>query len=288
MPPEVAAHVAWLEQRGLARTTIYDRSRLLIRLAAFLPVPLLEASPEMLATWRASLIHAPGVICGYVSHATQFYAFAVTQGWITSNPAAGLPVPRRPRRLPRPVGEDDLERAVATAPARVRPWLALGGWAGFRAVEIANLRRESVLDSGPVPLLLVTAESTKGGRHERIVPMSPFVLAELRTAGLPGSGYVFRRMDGRPGPNRPHTITHLANEWLHECGIPETFHRFRHRFGSQLYMGTRDLRLVQEMLGHQDPATTAGYAAYAQDGAASAVASLRTPSRFTLVEGTAS
>jgi len=44
---------------------------------------------------------------------------------------------------PRPVSEDDLVLALATANDRVRPWLALAAFAGLRAIEIANLRVEN-------------------------------------------------------------------------------------------------------------------------------------------------
>src|SRR5215470_13954631 len=172
MDVHIARHARWMTQRGLAATTIADRTYLLARLEGWLERPLLDATAAELAGWRASMTHAPGVICQYASHAFQFYAWAVAEGLIDVNPAAGLPLPRRPRRLPRPINEDALDLAVTTAPGRIRPWLVLAGWAGLRAVEIAGLRRENVLDSIAQPVLLVTAESTKGGRHERIVPLS--------------------------------------------------------------------------------------------------------------------
>ncbi len=50
--------------------------------------------------------------------------------------------------------------------------------------------------------------------------------------------------------------------------------RLRHRFATQLYRVSRDLRMVGECLGHADPRTTAGYAAYAQEKAAEMVAAL--------------
>src|SRR5258707_12112514 len=79
MPPEVAAHLAWLAQRGRARTTIYDRGRLLIRLAGCLPVPLLEATPAMLAQWRAARSHPPPRAAGAVAPAGHVYAWAGAQ-----------------------------------------------------------------------------------------------------------------------------------------------------------------------------------------------------------------
>lgn len=57
-------------------------------------------------------------------------------------------------------------------------------------------------------------------------------------------------------------------------GIAATAHQLRHWFGSQLYAKTRDLRMVQEMLGHSSPTTTAIYAAFNPGDAVDAVQSL--------------
>ncbi len=154
---------------------------------------------------------------------TGFYDFAVTQGIRPDNPAAGLPVPSPPRGIPRPVSEEDLAAALACASERVRPWLVLAGWAGFRAKEIALLRRESVLDTAIPPMLLVARNATKGRRGRR-VPASPFVLAELRTAGLPRSGWMFPRRDGKPGPCTPWLVSQLAGRCFHEAGSAATLH----------------------------------------------------------------
>jgi integrase/recombinase XerC len=110
--------------------------------------------------------------------------------------------------------------------------------------------------------------------------MAAFVAGELRMAGMPHTGYVFRRHDGRRGPLEPWTVSHLANRHLRQCGIDATLHQLRHRFGTVLYQQTHDLRLVQELMGHADPATTAGYAAYDRSGAADAVEALPAPPRL--------
>ena len=185
-------------------------------------------------------------------------------------------MPRSGRTIPRPIGDDDLFAALETAPPRVRPWLVLAAWAGLRAKEIALLRRECVLDTLARPALLIATDATKG-RNERIVPLSPFVVGELRAAGLPASGWVFRRQDGHYGPNTPAKLSHLANRHLHGCGINATLHQLRHRFGTEAYRSGHDLRAVQELMGHASPETTAGYAAYANESAIAAVNALPTP-----------
>ena len=58
--PLIARYAAFMRQCGLARTTVYTRTRTLERLRARLGVPLAEATPQQLADWRAS---RPGAGC---------------------------------------------------------------------------------------------------------------------------------------------------------------------------------------------------------------------------------
>ncbi len=306
-------HLEHLRLRGHAPASVYARKRALARLAAWLEVPsgstdnagnpgppagdhaarassgnngtLLSATPAGLADWRAGLTVGDDAVVAYVSHVKSFYGWAVKEGLIAVNPAAGLPVPRLGRRIPRPIAEDDLMDALAAAPRRIRLMIVLAGWCGLRARELALLRRECIMETVTPPVLIVEAAAAKGGRRERVVPLSQFLLDEIALAGLPSSGYAFRRMDGRPGPNAPWRISQLVNRHLHRHGIAATLHSGRHRYGSQVYQASRDLRLTQDLLGHASPATTAGYAAWNRAGAAAAVEAIPVPARLRKVAG---
>lgn len=282
----VAAHLRALQAGGRhSPETIYYRRQHLARLGTALGKPLLEASAAELAAWREALTVAPGTITDYVVHTREFYGWAVREQLLDGDsPAVGLVAPRRARRLPRPIGEDDLLAAVDDAPPRIRPWLVLAGWAGLRAKEIAFLRRENVLDTARQPGLLIAEDATKGHR-EHLVPLCPFALEEILAAGLPASGWVYRRLDGRPGPNSPNRVSHLCNEYLHSLGIDATLHQCRHRFATEMFAEGGDLRQVQELLGHASPTTTSGYVAWNQAGAADVVARLRVPRRLKVVGG---
>lgn len=278
-PGALSAHLESMRRQGRAESTIVKRRRHLAAMAAAIPVPLLEAAHADLAAWRAGLQVTGNTAVQYAAHARSFYAWAVKEGLIEQNPCDGLELPPMVRGLPRPCDEETLMEALDTAPPRVRPWLVLAGWAGLRAKEIALLRRERVLDTADPPVLLVASDATKGNR-ERIVPLSPFVVAELRTAGLPRGGWVFPRADGQPGPNKPWVVSHTANAHLRSCGTGVTLHQLRHRFGTQAYRACHDLRTVQELLGHADPATTAGYAAYDRGAAVEVVGKIPAPQRL--------
>lgn len=100
--------------------------------------------------------------------------------------------------------------------------------------------------------------------------MSSYVWTEIRVA-LPRRGWVYPRRDGRPGHISAGSVSQLCNAHLSACGLQETMHQLRHRFGTATYAATRDLRVVQELLGHGSPATTAIYTAHSNPDAVRAV-----------------
>ena len=287
--PVLHAHLSWLTQRGQSPNSVRARRLALHRMAAVIGVPLLDATAADLARWRAGLRVTGNTTVTYIAHAASFYAWAIREGLRADNPATGLPVPRYIRGLPRPIGESDLMAALAAAPPRVRPWLILAAWAGLRAIEQAKLRRDRVLETNTPPVLLIASDATKG-HAERVIPISGFVLGELRTyqrdqhhTGMPRAGFLFPRWDGGNGHTSPQVISHLSNAHLHACGIDSTLHCLRHRFLSCIYQETLDLRLTQELAGHASPRTTAGYAAFNQAGAAEAVNAIPAPSRLHVI-----
>lgn len=174
---------------------------------------------------------ADATIYTYCGHLRSFYSWAMTSGRARRSPMVGAAVPKRPRYLPRPINDTDLALAMVTADPRTRVILALAGFAGLRAVEIARLKRDDVLDRNDPPMLLVHGKGDK----PRTVPLSELLLAELHAYGLPNRGPVIRRLDGLHTHVSPSLVSHSANRHLHGVGIPDTLHSLRHRTGTVLY-----------------------------------------------------
>lgn len=279
MDPAITSHLDNLRLQGRRPATIYARKRNLARLARALPAPLLDATPDMLLDWRTAMTHTPGVICSYVSHARSFFEWALREGLIADNPAGELPIPRKPRRLPRPIASADLADALDNAGPRMRLWLILASYGGMRCCEIAYLRAENILLGEKPPRIWIAADATKGIR-ERVIPLYPFAAAELEAARLPVTGYAFRRADGKPGPNAPHHVSHLIAAYLHDAGIPATAHMLRHWFGTHSYRARRDLRATQKLMGHGSPDTTALYTEVDDAAALAAVIALPDPGQL--------
>lgn len=282
--PVIGTYCRYARLQGRAATTVYIRRKGLERLAAWLPVPLAEATPEMLLEWRASLSYlCSQSVANYVSDARVFFEWARKVAKLRDdNPAAQIPVPKPPRRLPRPISAADLCTAITRAPRDIRAWLILAVFAGLRPKEIALLRRECILDHADVPVILIASDATKG-TSERMIPLLPFVLAELKMAGLPASGWLFARRDGQRGPNAPGTISKRASRYLRGCGIEATLHQGRHTFATNaLEASGYDLLTVAELLGHKDVNSTRIYVLVSQARKARVMAALPVPAGLQL------
>jgi integrase/recombinase XerC len=175
------------------------------------------------------------------------------------------------RNLPRPIADEDLERAMAEAPPQMRAMLALGAYQGMRCQEIAGLSREDVLDTRD-PAVIVVVKG-KGG-YQRVLPLHPEALSALQCLPLPRSGALFHKPMG--GHHTPESVSVAMRQYFTGLGIEATGHQLRHWFGTGVYSHSKDIRLTQELLGHQSPSTTAIYVAWAAVDAAPAVESLTT------------
>ena len=270
-------HGIHMERRGNTRSSIDKRLMCLRSLArSVAPTSLLEANRpdiELFLDVRKSPSGRPIVgrtRYGWLSHFNAFYRWAVIEELTDRDPTLAIVRPKMRRNLPRPIGDDDLAQAMAEAPPMMRAMLALAAYQGLRVQEIAGLDREDVLDTRDVPVIVVV--HGKGG-HERIVPLHPEVLSALRCVPLPRSGALFNRVRG--GRHTAVTVSVAIRSYFDELGIDATAHQLRHWFGTGIYAATHDIRLTQELLGHQSPNTTAIYVAWAAVDAAPAVASLR-------------
>ena len=170
---------------------------------------------------------------------------------------------RQPRRLPESLDVDDVAAFVAdlnTHRDRAMVLAMLQG--GLRAAEVRGLRLAGV-DFGLRQLRVMG----KGDR-ERIVPVDRAFFAELaaylreeRPAGLVTEAvFVVLR-----GPTRGQPLT--------EAGMRKIFrthrdssgalrvrpHRLRHTYGTELAAAGIDLLVLQELMGHTNPETTAAY-----------------------------
>jgi len=195
-----------------------------------------------------------------------FSRFAHEHGH-ASDVAKTLPLPRRPRRLPRTLPQAELGKALAALPQatpvqrRDRAMLELLYGSGLRLSEALGL------DLSDVDWSARTLRVIGKGDKERIVPLSAHaklaLLAMLRDRRGKSSGSedepVFQNPSGRrlsPRTVQRATLAALAGI-AQSTGVSP--HALRHSFASHLLDAGAELRAIQELLGHASLASTQVY-----------------------------
>jgi integrase/recombinase XerC len=243
------------------------------------------ATGEQVRDFLASL-HAhrhPATLGRKLASLRTFFRFAVRAGLCAADPTAGIPAPRTPKRLPRPLAVDDCvalcERAPAPARAgprseererRDRAMVELLYGAGLRVSELSQLDvRDLDPRSGDVRVL------GKGG-VERVVPLPSAARGALaayldaRAAGRAESLPLFTALRARRGAWPRLGVRDVRRVLLaraREAGLTDRVHphRLRHSYATHLLDMGADLREIQELLGHASLATTEKYTAVSMD-----------------------
>ena len=220
---------------------------------------------------------APTTLGRRLASLRSFFKWLVREGAREADPTLGLPAPRAPRPLPRPIAVDDVAALLDTPRPReaAHEPAALRDQALFELMYGAGLRVGEIVALDVRDLDLVRGEVRvwgKGGK-ERVVPLpeaartalgayldvrrEPGVLAQplfIRTAA--SSATKPRRLSDRDARR-------LLHARASEVGLDGRIHphRMRHSYATHLLDMGADLRAIQELLGHASLSTTQRYTA---------------------------
>jgi len=98
-------------------------------------------------------------------------------------------------------------------------------------------------------------------RLKKRKPRAPDQVPLSRVMGRTLRGYVRSSWaaDSRVFPMRLRNLQKLFHRHAHAAGLEVPLYALRHTAGTRAWRATRDLRLVQDMLGHASPITTQIY-----------------------------
>jgi len=198
----------------------------------------------------------------------RFYRYQVRQERRKDDPTALIAMPRLGRRLPKTLGESDVEALLAAPDTdtdlglRDRAMLELMYATGLRVSELVRLDVHQINRRRGVVQVV-----GKGGR-ERLVPIGEAAqqwLERYLRVGRPSlmdgrSGdhlFVTRRAKAMSRQNFWYRIRDYAKAAGIRTGLSP--HGLRHAFATHLLNHGADLRVVQLLLGHADLSTTQIY-----------------------------
>jgi integrase/recombinase XerD len=197
-----------------------------------------------------------------------FYKFAENEKILPTNVAENLSLPRRWKRLPKSLSNDEIEKLLkpeeSATPESLcdQAILELAYASGLRLSELKNLRLEQLhLDAGFINII-------GKGNKERVVPvgrtaieaMNRYIEAarpKLVTPKSPANVFLSRRGT----PFAAVTLWLRIKKRIGRAGISRnvTPHMLRHSFATHLLEHGADLRVIQELLGHANISTTEIY-----------------------------
>ena len=196
-----------------------------------------------------------------------YFDWCVLEGEVKENPCDRVEAPKLGKYLPAVLSQEEvtaiLESVSLRAPfgLRNRAILEVLYGCGLRVSEAAGLRISHIyLEEGFVNVI-------GKGDKQRLVPLGEMAADAIRAylperpapAGRKYEDFLFLKRFGKPLSRI--SIFNLVKTQAMAAGIQKEIspHTFRHSFATHLIENGADLRIVQEMLGHESILTTEIY-----------------------------
>lgn len=197
-----------------------------------------------------------------------FYKFAENEKILPVNVAENLSLPRRWKRLPKALSNDEIgqvlkpEKPETTDSLCTQAIMELAYASGLRLSELKNLRLEQLhLEAGFINVI-------GKGNKERVVPVGRKAVEainryleasrpKLVTPKSPANVFLTQRGT----PFAAVTLWLRIKNRVRHSGVERniTPHMLRHSFATHLLEHGADLRVIQELLGHANIGTTEIY-----------------------------
>lgn len=268
-------------ERGLSANTIASYARDLVQFSGFLaqrdvsePTGVDETCLVAFLSYLQKQNYAPTSVARKISAVRSFIKFLSSERLIKKSPLATFQVGRPPKRLPKALDVDEVERLL-DAPdigddlgLRDKAMLETLYASGLRVSELISLKTDDV--NAQEGYLRCVGKGDK----ERVVPLGQMAVGCIsayvervrgRLAAASDSDCLFLTKQGS-GMSRV-MFWKIIKKYAASAGIskPITPHTLRHSFATHLLERGADLRSLQEMLGHASIATTQIYTHVSSD-----------------------
>ncbi len=198
-----------------------------------------------------------------------FHKFLFIEHHTKTNPATSLSSPKLEKKLPTVLSIEEVLKLLDTLDSstpynqRNQAMIELMYATGLRVSELVSLKLTDL------HLTNKMISTTGKGNKERIVPINDYASKILRNYIIEArpklvipsrdEGYVFLNNQGTAISRQSFFL--ILKEIAKKAGISKEIspHTLRHSFATHLLEAGTDLRLIQEMLGHEDISTTQIY-----------------------------
>jgi integrase/recombinase XerD len=262
---------AWQRAQGLSARTITERTATVRHLLEHAQTDACGLEPPHIIAYLGRPMK-PATRATYHASIRAFCAWMQRTGVRRDNPADETPRPRRPKSSPRPLSPEHIAAMLAVANRRrTRTYILLGALAGLRIHEIAKVHGA---DIDPYSHALTVLG--KGGKVAQ-VPLHDALIDEARH--YPRDAYWFPAYGAQRDAAHvsEHAVAAAIRGTMLRAGFEGTPHQLRHSYGTALVREGVHLRVVQALMRHESPASTAIYTRVDEDQLRDGIAALRMP-----------
>ena len=229
---------------------------------------------ELVQRFASGLDGSPRTIQRRLSAVRSFHRFLVEDEVAPVDPTAQLTAPAQPERLPKALSVTQVQQLLEGVSGddpvslRDRALLEVLYATGGRVSEITGLAVDDVFgaDGSPAQLLRLRGK----GNKERIVPLGSHARTSLDAYVVRARPALAKNSKGssaalflgaRGGALSRQNVWLILQKRAESARITERLspHTLRHSCATHLLQGGADIRVVQELLGHQSVATTQIY-----------------------------
>ena len=263
---ELALYLEYLElEKGLAQNTIMAYERDIGALLDYFGVNVENITRQNINSYIYYLKenkYTATSIARKIASIRGFFRWACANGYFKSNPTEFLEQQKLPKKLPKVLTVEEINKILAedlTTVQRVIMELLYG--CGLRVSELAGL------NVNDVDIRAKYLRCFGKGSKERLVPLNKNAIKALK-GFYPEREYIVNKYNLDTGKillhdsGKPFTRQDIYN-FIHSQGLKLhksiSPHTLRHSFATHLLENGADLRVVQELLGHSDVATTQLY-----------------------------
>ena len=264
MPALLGEFERWMQSWSAAATTIEARIQCV---RAYLDSAGARwREPTAVINWLSRPGLSPWSRYTYHAHLMSWFTWALDAGYIAESPMDKVRKPRVPKSRPRPLSQREVHALLTTTSRHphMMTWLRLGLLEGLRAHEVAKFAGEDLTERS----LHVLGKGSKKAQ----LPTHPEIWEIAQN--YPRRGLWFPSPRDPSSPQGHRSVIAAVSRHFERAGVPGTFHRCRHTFGTNLLRQGVNIRVVQELMRHESMTSTAVYLAVDDDERTAAIQGL--------------